>query len=110
MPPSADDLPGKKPPERRLRRGEGRRPGKQPGAPGAYLAWREYPDTTEEVFPDGSCACGADLADAADLGVQVVAAANKAIRALIILARVVCGDETPLRVGPGPKTRKNTCR
>jgi transposase len=37
---------------------------------------------------------------------RAVAAANKAIRALIILARVVCGDETPLRVGPGPKTRK----
>jgi transposase len=37
---------------------------------------------------------------------RAVAAANKAIRALIILARVVCGDETPLRVGRGPKTRK----
>ena len=32
--PSTDDLPGKKPPERRPRRGGGRRPGKQPGAPG----------------------------------------------------------------------------
>ncbi|MGN1286849.1 MAG: aromatic-ring-hydroxylating dioxygenase subunit beta, partial [Bradyrhizobium sp.] len=30
MPPSADDLPGKKPPERRPRRGAGRKPGKQP--------------------------------------------------------------------------------
>ena len=29
-----------------------------------------------------------------------------AIRALILLARVVCGDETPVRVGPGPKSRK----
>ena len=37
---------------------------------------------------------------------RAVAAANKAIRALIILARVLCGDETPLRAGPGPKTRK----
>jgi transposase len=35
-----------------------------------------------------------------------VADANKAIRALIILAHVVCADETPLRVGPGPKSRK----
>ncbi len=34
------------------------------------------------------------------------AAANTAIRALIILARVICGDETPLRAGPGPKTAK----
>jgi transposase len=37
---------------------------------------------------------------------KAAAAANKAIRALIILARVVCGDETPLRVGPGPRSRK----
>ena len=35
-----------------------------------------------------------------------VAAANKLIRALIITAHVVCADETPIRVGPGPKTRK----
>jgi transposase len=32
--------------------------------------------------------------------------ANTAIRALIILAHVICADETPIRVGPGPKTRK----
>jgi transposase len=42
------------------------------------------------------------LARAAD----AVADANKAIRALIILAHVVCADETPIRVGPGPKSRK----
>jgi len=65
MPPSTDELPGEKPPERRPRRG-GRRPGKQPGAPGTCLAWREYPDKTEDVFAEGSCGCGADLADAAD--------------------------------------------
>ena len=201
MPPSADDLPGKKPPEREPRRGGSRRPGKQPGAPGAYLAWRERPDKTRDMFPEGSCACGAGLAGAADLGVRyshqvtdlpearaetiqygrhevqcacgrrhvalappragapgtvtyglnfqawcmfllvmhhvpvercadiiasmsgtrpsdgwvhtllahaarAAAAANRAIRALIILARVVCGDETPLRAGPGPKPRK----
>jgi len=35
-----------------------------------------------------------------------VAAANRLIRALIILAHVVCADETPVRVGPAPKTRK----
>jgi transposase len=34
------------------------------------------------------------------------AAADKTIRALIILARVVCGDETPIRSGLGPKTKK----
>jgi len=31
---------------------------------------------------------------------------NKLIRALIILAHVVCADETPVRAGPGPKSRK----
>ncbi len=41
-----------------------------------------------------------------DRAAEAVAAANKAIRALIILARVICGDETPLRAGPGPKSRK----
>jgi hypothetical protein len=203
MSPSTDDLPGKKPPERRTRQGGmKRKPGKQPGAPGAFLAWNEHPDKTEDVFPEGICPCGADLADARDLGVKyshqvtdlpearavtiqhdrhemqcacgrahiadappgaagapgtvtyglnfqawcvfllvmhhvpvercadilesmsgtrpsdgwvhalleraarAVAAANTAIRALIILARVVCGDETPLRAGPGPKSRK----
>jgi transposase len=35
-----------------------------------------------------------------------VAAANTAIRALVILARVICGDETPLRAGPGPRRNK----
>jgi len=196
-------LPGKKPPERRTRQGGmKRKPGKQPGAPGAFLAWNEHPDKTEDVYPEGICPCGADLDDARDLGVRyshqvtdlpearavtiqhdrhevqcacgrahvadappqaagapgtvtyglnfqawcvfllvmhhvpvercadilgsmsgtrpsdgwvhallaraatAVAAANKTIRALIILARVVCGDETPIRSGPGPKTRK----
>src|SRR4030095_4987357 len=37
---------------------------------------------------------------------RAVAAANAAIRALIILARVICGDETPVRAGPGPKAKK----
>ena len=35
-----------------------------------------------------------------------VAQANTAIRCLIILAHVICADETPIRAGPGPKTRK----
>jgi hypothetical protein len=37
---------------------------------------------------------------------RAVAAANKTIRALIILARVISGDETPNRSGPGPKSAK----
>jgi transposase len=203
MPPSGDDLPGRKPPERKGRGGGGKRkPGKQPGAPGACLAWNPCPDETVRHFPQGSCACGQDLAAARDLGVRyshqvtdlpeakaqttqhdrhevecscgrthvadappeaagapgtvtyglnfqawcvflmvmhhvpvercadilesmsgirpsdgwvhallaraarAVAAANKTIRALIILARVICGDETPIRSGPGPKANK----
>jgi transposase len=35
-----------------------------------------------------------------------VAQANKAIRCLIILAHVICAEETPIRAGPGPKARK----
>ncbi len=53
MPPSTDDLPGRKPPERRPRRGGGRGPGKQPGAPGAYLAWREVPGHDAGPVPAG---------------------------------------------------------
>jgi len=203
MPPSTDDLPGRKPPERKDRRGaQKRKPGKQPGAPGAYLAWNPRPDKTKDVFPKGRCECGGGLAGARDLGVayshqvtdlpkikavttqydrhevecccgrrhaagappevagapgtvtyglnlqawcvflmvmhhvpvercadiiesmtgirpsegwvhallaraaRAVAAANTTIRALIILARVICGDETPIRSGPGPKASK----
>jgi transposase len=202
MAPSADDLPGRTPPEPKPKRGKGgRRPGGQPGAPGSHLAWSREPDDRVPHFPAGGCACGADLAAAADLGVAAshqqidiplaaarvtqhdlhevecgcgrvhraaapagtgapgtvtyglnlqawcvylmaahaipvhrcaeliesltgarpsagfvhgmirraaaaVAGANKLIRCLIILAHVVCADETPIRVGPGPKTRK----
>ena len=203
MPPSADDLPGRTPPAGKPQRGgQGKRnPGKQPGAPGSYLAWSKDPDRTVRHFPLGACACGADLAAAADLGaaashqeveipemaatviqhdlhavacscgrvhqaaapaaagapgtvtygtglqawcVYLMAAhvipvhrcaeliealtgarpspgfvhgllaraaaavkhANQLIRALIITAPVICADETPIRVGPGPKTRK----
>ncbi len=69
MPPSADDLPGRTPPPRKPSRGGKRKPGKQPGAPGSHLAWGEHPDDTVPHFPEGTCACGADLAGAADLGV-----------------------------------------
>ena len=202
MPPSADDLPGKTAPEPGRGRGSGKkRQGKQPGAAGAHLAWSESPDKREQLFPEGPCACGADLADAEDLGVaashqvidtpvvtatvtqydghavacrcgrvhaaappagagaagtvtyglnlqawavfllavhhvpvercagviaaltgtrpsdgwvhgmlaraaKAVRGVNMLIRALVITAAVICADETPIRVGPGPKTRK----
>ena len=201
MPPSADDLPGKTPPAPKPKRSGKRGQGKQPGAPGAHLAWSADPDKTVPLFPEGACACGRDLADADDLGISasyqvidtpvvsaavtqydghavacacgqvhvaappagageagtvtygpnlqawavfllvmhhvpvercadvigaltgtrpsdgwvhaLLARAAKAvrgacmlIRALVITASVLCADETPLRVGPGPKTRK----
>ena len=202
MPPSADDLPGRKAPAPKPGRGGGKKKqGKQPGAPGAHLAWSQDPDKTEPLFPQGSCSCGRDLADADDLGVvashqlmdtpavtavltqydehavacrcgrvhaavppagagepgtvtygpnlqawavfllvmhhvpvercaqviealtgtrpsdgfvhsmiaraaQAVRGVNMLIRALVITASVLCADETPIRVGPGPKTRK----
>jgi transposase len=201
MAPSADDMPGRTAPAPKPGRGGGRKPGKQPGAPGSHLAWSKSPDQTVPHFPLGTCPCGAVLAAAADLGVAAshqvidiplqsaavtqhdlhevacgcgrvhrapapagtglagtvtyglalqalcvyliaahaipvhrcaeligaltgaepspgfvhslisraaaaVAEANKVIRCLIILAHVVSADETPIRVGPGPKTRK----
>jgi hypothetical protein len=201
MPPSADGLPGRKAPEPRKRGGKNRRPGKQPGAPGAHLAWRDDPDDTVPLFPAGPCPCGRDLAGAADLGVsgsrqvidvplaaatvtqydshavecacgrvceapppaasgepgtvtwglnaralavflmvvhhvpvercadileslsgirpsdgfvhsllaraaKAVRGVNMLIRALVITAAVICADETPIRVGPGPKSGK----
>jgi transposase len=202
MPPGMDDLPGRKPPPPKPRGAGKRKPGKQRGAPGAHLEWNDSPDETVPWFPSGACECGADLADAADLGVacshqvtdlpemeatttqhdrhevacpcgrrhvadappeaagapgtvtyglqfqawcvflmvmhhvpvercadilgsmsgtrpsdgwvhsllaraaKAVAAASKMIRTLILTARVICGDETPIRSGPGPKSAK----
>jgi hypothetical protein len=202
MPPGTDDLPGKTPPERGT--GQGgmkRKPGRQPGAPGAHLAWSKDPDGKKDLFPEGLCGCGSDLKNAGDLGIaashqligtpavtakltrydehmvacrcgkvhvaapppgageagtvaygpnvqawavfllvmhhvpvercadvigaltgsrpsdgfvhsllaraaKAACGANMLIRALVITASAVCGDETPLRAGPGPKTRK----
>jgi transposase len=49
MPPSRDDDPGRTPPAVRKRRGGPTRPkGKQPGAPGANLAWVDRPDDQQD--------------------------------------------------------------
>ena len=70
-PPSRDGDPGKPPaPEKKKRRGQGGRSrGKQPGAPGSHLALLDDPDERCDRFPTGRCGCGANLTDAADLGV-----------------------------------------
>lgn len=71
MPPPTDDLPGRRLPVDKPARGSSgkRRRGKQPGAPGAFLAWRQVPDETISHSPAGRCGCGRDLAGAADAGV-----------------------------------------
>jgi hypothetical protein len=70
MPPSADDLPGRSAPPPRQVTPAGRRRGKQKGADGSALAWVAEPDETVPHFPQGTCGCGADLAGAADDGVE----------------------------------------
>jgi len=71
MPPSRDGEPGRIPPKDKRRRGDEpkRAKGKQPGSPGANLAWTEDPDDRRDRFPEGRCECGHDLAGARDLGV-----------------------------------------
>ncbi|MFE3454966.1 transposase [Nonomuraea sp. NPDC059194] len=86
MPPSVDDLPGRKQPKDRASgRGE-RRPGKQPGTRGKALAWSDEVADGDiiEYFPQGPCGCGADLGLAADLGVT---ARHQQIEIPLVVAR-----------------------
>ena len=74
MPPSKDGEPGRTVPDEPVKKrpadGEGRKRGKQRGAAGANLAWRADPDARVHRFPEGCCECGAELGEAADLGVS----------------------------------------
>jgi hypothetical protein len=101
MPPSSDDLPGRKMPGKQRRAAERaekkRSRGKQPGSPGAAMRW-EVPDRTEDHYPQGDCVCGRDLADAADLGVarsyqqeEVPAAPAERVQHDLHEARCACG-------------------
>ena len=108
MPPSSDDLPGRRPPRKQRRaaeRAEKKKRGKQPGSPGASMTW-EVPDRTEDHYPQGACSCGADLADAADLGVarsfqqeEIPAAAAERVQHDLHEARCACGKA---HVAPRP--------
>ena len=91
LPPSMDDQPGRTPPPGKPQRGKRgkRNPGKQPGAPGSYLAWSENPGRTVPHYPRGACACGADLAGAADLG---VAASHQEVEIPEMTAQVIQHD------------------
>ena len=110
MPPSADDLPGKKPPRKQRRAAERaeakkRKRGKQPGSPGASMSW-EAPDRTEDHYPGGACSCGRDLSEAADLGVarsyqqeEIPAAAAERVQHDLHSAKCACGKT---HVAPRP--------
>ena len=113
MPPSADDLPGRKMPRKQRRAAERaqkkRNRGKQPGSPGAAMRW-EVPDRTEDHYPQGECACGRDLADAADLGVtrsyqqeEIPAAPAERVQHALHEVRCACGRpmSRPARRGAG---------
>jgi hypothetical protein len=70
MPPSGDDLPGRNKPARKRARGMGRKRGKQKGAQGTAMPWVAVPDETVPHRPSGRCGCGADLAEAHDVGIE----------------------------------------
>ncbi|MEV6947710.1 transposase [Streptomyces sp. NPDC051172] len=66
------DGPGRTPPRKERRaKPSGRAKGKQKGAPGTALRWREEDelDDRRDRYPEGACGCGQDLAEAVDLGV-----------------------------------------
>lgn len=69
MPSSRDDDPGRTLPKPKTGGGSKRSRGKQRGAPGSNLAWRDAPDDQVDRFPLGRCECGTDLAAGRDLGV-----------------------------------------
>lgn len=68
-PPSSDAF--TKPVPRSLRKKSGRRPGKQPGDPGARLEPRAKPDEVVVHRPVSCRSCGSDLDDAPVVGEQV---------------------------------------
>jgi transposase len=110
MAPSGDDLPGRRPPRKERRaaeRAEGkkRKRGKQPGSPGAAMRW-EDPDRTEDHYPRGACECGADLSQAAGLGVarscqqeEIPAPRPERVQHDLHEARCACGRK---HVAPRP--------
>jgi hypothetical protein len=102
MPPSTDDLPGRSGPQDKPagggQAGRKRRRGKQPGAPGAHLAWRERPDDTIGHYPIGKCGCGNDLAGAIELG---VAASHQVHDIPLVSATVTQHDLHRVRCGCG---------
>jgi len=110
MPPSSDDLPGRKPPRKqRSCRGAGgsrrRSRGKQPGSPGAADAVGGPGPDRGLLSGGAACSCGRDLADAADLGVarsfqqeEIPAATAERVQHDLHSAKCACGRRTSRRV------------
>ena len=68
--PPSSDSPFVKPAPKSLRRPSGRTPGGQPGHPGSTLALVDNPNTRVRHKPGPCGGCGADLADAPEVGVE----------------------------------------
>jgi transposase len=68
--PPSTDSPFSKPAPRSLRRASGRKPGGQPGHPGSTLALVEDPAERKRHEPGPCVGCGADLADAVEVGME----------------------------------------
>jgi transposase len=69
-PPPSSDSPFTKPAPRSLRRKSGRKPGGQPRHPGTTLALVDKPDERLRHEPGLGSGCGADLAQAPEVGVE----------------------------------------
>ena len=68
--PPSSDSPFAKPAPKSLRRKSGRKPGGQPGHPGSTLALVADPNERMRHEPGPCTGCGADLADAPEVGVE----------------------------------------
>jgi hypothetical protein len=116
MRPSRDDEPGRTPPKDAPDAGaektKKKKRGKQPGARGARMEWNDHPDETVPHRPSGGCRCGADLADAADLGVvashqqvEIPPVSATTTQHDLHAVRCACGKvhtaDRPEGVGPG---------
>jgi transposase len=68
--PPSSDSPFVKPAPKSLRRRSGRKPGGQPGHPGSTLALVDNPNERRRHEPGPCTGCGADLADAPEVGME----------------------------------------
>jgi transposase len=98
--PPSSDSPFVKPSPKSLRRKSGRKPGGQPGHPGSTLALVANPNERKRHEPGPCGGCGADLADAPQVGVerrQVFDLPPVSVRVTehqLIARRCTCGTTT----------------